>query len=124
MAKSKFSDPEEWRLHLFLENRKILVDLLNQHKQAGELAGLVLDLRDKFAKALKDALADDINVEQNTFNMVISMSALTRVISVLNDQREHGFQLGVLTYDNEKEIPVCVVAASGATFFAMKKPEH
>ena len=124
MAKSKFSDPEEWGLHLFLENQKILVDLLNQRKQAGELAGLVLDLRDKFAKALKDALADDINVEQNTFNLVISMSALTRVISVLNDQQEHGFQLGVLTYDNEKEIPVCVVAASGATFFAMKKPEH
>ena len=115
-----FKDANRWRMHLFSENTKIIQDLYRDNYNGEEIGGLVLDLRDKFALAIKDALANDLKTDQNTLNLVISIPTMNRVMSVLNEQKKHGFELGQLIYDEMTEVPVCVVAASGATFFAIK----
>ena len=115
-----FKDANRWRMHLFSENTKVIQDLYRENYRGDEIGGLVLDLRDKFASAIKDALANDLKTDQNTLNLVISIPTMNRVISVLSEQKKYGFELGQLIYDEMNEVPVCVIAASGATFFAIK----
>ena len=115
-----FKDANRWRMHLFSENTKIIQNLYRENNTGEEIGGLVLDLRDKFALAIKDALANDLKTDQNTLNLVISIPTMNRVVSVLSEQKKHGFELGQLIYNEMNEVPVCVVAASGATFFAIK----
>ena len=115
-----FKDANRWRMHLFSENTKVIQDLYRENYRGEEIGGLVLDLRDKFASAIKDALANDAKTDQNTLNLVISIPTMNRVISVLSEQKKYGFELGQLIYDEMNEVPVCVIAASGATFFAIK----
>jgi len=82
-----FKDANRWRMHLFSENTKIIQDLYRDNYNGEEIGGLVLDLRDKFALAIKDALANDLKTDQNTLNLVISIPTMNRVMSVLNEQK-------------------------------------
>jgi len=120
MIEPVFHNAEEWRLHLYSQNEEAIFNLYKQNSESGDFAVLVLDLRDKFAKALKNFLISELEVNENTLNLVIHTSMLEKVIGVLNEQRKHGFTLGSLIYDDQKEVAVCVVAAAGATFFAVQ----
>jgi len=115
-----FSNPEEWRLELYSQNTSSIINTYKQNKTEDEIGVFLLDLNDPIANNLANLLIKDLNTNENSITILVHMDTFMEYIKVLSAQKSNGFRIDGLIYKEETEVPVCVVAANGATFFAVQ----
>ena len=118
-----FTDPEDWRLELYSQHNSSIITTYKQYKNKtkNEKVGVfLLDLKNRIANELAVALTKDTKFNGDCLTLVIHMDTFMKCIKFLAAQKSNGFQISGLTYEEETEVPVCVVAANGATFFAVQ----
>ena len=116
----KFTDPEEWRLELYRQHNLSIIDTYKQNKTEDEVGVLLLDLHDPIANQLASPLLKDSKIKEDSLTLVVHIDTFMNCIKFLAAQKSNGFQISNLIYKEETEVPVCVVAAKGATFFAVQ----
>lgn len=116
----KFTDPEEWRLELYRQHNLSIIDTYKQNKTEDEVGVLLLDLHDPIANQLASPLLKDSKIKEDSLTLVVHIDTFMNCIKFLAAQKSNGFQISNLIYKEETEVPVCVVAANGATFFAVQ----
>lgn len=116
----KFTDPEEWRLELYRQHNLSIIDTYKQNKTEDEVGVLLLDLHDPIANQLASPLLKDSKIREDSLTLVVHIDTFMNCIKFLAAQKSNGFQISNLIYKEETEVPVCVVAANGATFFAVQ----
>ena len=115
-----FNDPEEWRLELYRQHNLSIINTYKQNKTEDEVGILLLDLHDPIADQLANALLKDSKIKEDFLTLVVHLDTFMNCIKFLASQKSNGFQISALIYKEETEVPVCVIAANGATFFAIQ----
>ena len=115
-----FNDPIEWRLELYSQNTSSIINTYKQNETENQVGLFLLDLNDPIANKLANSLIKDLNTNENTLTILVHIDTFMEYIKVLSAQKSNGFQIDGLIYKEETEVPVCVVAANGATFFAVQ----
>lgn len=115
-----FTDPEEWRLELYRQNTSSIINTYKQNKNNDQAGILLLDLHDPIAFQLANALLGDSKISGDSLTLVVHVDTFVNCVKALASQKSKGFQISNLTYEEETEVPLCVVAANGATFFAIQ----
>jgi hypothetical protein len=115
-----FNDPIEWRLELYSQNTSSIINTYKQNETENQVGLFLLDLNDPIANKLANSLIKDLNTNENTLTLLVHIDTFMEYIKVLSAQKSNGFQIDGLIYKEETEVPVCVVAANGATFFAVQ----
>lgn len=115
-----FTDPEEWRLELYSQNTSSIINTYKQNKTEDEVGVFLLDLNDPIANKLAYSLIKDLNTNENSITILVHMDTFMEYIKVLSAQKSNGFQIDGLIYKEDTEVPVCVIAANGATFFVVQ----
>jgi len=123
MTKKKFNDPIEWRLELYKQNQDQINNSYKSYqlKSSNSDAGIfICDKKDNIGLAIVKALIPEYKGNENTITFAVSISRFNHILNVLNKQKVNGFKMGDLIYDDKTEIPLCVIAANGTTFFAIQ----
>ena len=115
-----FTDPEKWRAELYRQNLSSIIKLYEDNKTEDDVGVFLLDLLDPVAKHLANALTEDTNIDSHSLSLILHLDKFMKCIGFLSAQKPNGFQIGNLLYREETEVPICVVAANGATFFAVQ----
>ena len=115
-----FTDPEEWRLELYSQNTSSIINTYKQNLTEDEVGILLLDLHDPIANQLANPLLKDSKITEDSLTLVVHIDTFMECIKFLAAQKTTGFQISSLIYKEETEVPICVVAANGATFFAIQ----
>lgn len=118
---TRFSNPEEWRLHLYQQNSKKVAETYANVKESDEVGIFLIDLRDSVGQVLAKSLIRDLDTNQNTIFITVGIEKYFNLLRVLANQKKNGFQNGQLMYDRNIETPVCVIAANGSTFITITK---
>lgn len=118
---TEFSNPEEWRLNLYQQNSANVADTHAGITTTAEVGYFLIDLRDNVGRALAKSLIKELDTDQNTIIISVQTERYLKLLNVLENQRETGFQHGQLIYDKDVETPVCVIAANGSTFIVIKR---
>ena len=115
-----FTDPEKWRFELYRQHTPSIINTYEQNKTEDEVGIFLLDLEDPIASKLAHLLIKDLETNENIATIIVKIETFLQYVEVLSAQKSAGFQIGVLFYIEETEVPVCVIAANGATFFAVQ----
>jgi hypothetical protein len=115
-----FTDPEEWRLEVYRQQGPSIKETYEQKKTEDDVGIFLLDLNDPIARQITSSLIKDFDGNENTIIVLVRIETFLQYVRGLATKKCKGFQIGGLSYKEENEVPVCVIAANGATFFAVQ----